>query len=142
MRDIAWLAGLLEGEGCFSRRGNCITIQVYMTDLDVVERAATMLGAPSVGRRVDPLRPNDLPCYYCTVSGPSAAAWMMTLYCLMGDRRKARIRELLAIFKKARTQHASTLWCPHVADYRRYRTVCDKCYSHDWYVRRKKAGLV
>jgi hypothetical protein len=141
VRDIAWLAGLLEGEGCFSKRGNCITIQLYMADRDVVERAARLLGALSVGVR-DYTNSKWKTCYYCTVSGPPAAAWMMTLYGLMGTRRQARIRELLVIFKKAKTQYASTLVCPHVADHRRHRTVCDKCYSHDWYIRHKQKKTV
>jgi hypothetical protein len=135
--DIAWLAGLLEGEGRFSKRGNCVTIQLYMSDRDVVERAARLLKAPSIGVR-EPRRSAHKPCYYCTVSGPEAAAWMMTLYRLMGTRRQARIRELLAIFSIAKTQARSRLVCPHTAHYRQRRTVCNRCYQHDWYQRRKE----
>lgn len=137
---IAWLAGLLEGEGCFSRRGNCITIQLYVSDRDVIEKAQAIIGAPSIGSR-RPKNEKHKTCYYWTVSGPEAAAWMMTLYSLMGSRRQERIKELLTVFKQAKTQHKSTLVCQHIDAYRKGRTVCDRCYQHDWY-ERKKAGDV
>src|SRR5574341_1862045 len=128
-RNIAWLAGLLEGEGCFSRRGNCVTIQLYMSDRDIVERSRRFVHAPSISERVSK-RPNHKTCYYWTLSGPHAASWMMTIYPLMGERRQARIRELLAIWKGAETQHPSTLVCPHTEEWRQRRTVCDRCYQH------------
>lgn len=100
VKEIAWLAGLLEGEGCFSKRKNCVTIQINMTDCDVVRKSANLVGARSVGRREDK-RANCKPCFYWTIAGPRAAGWMMTVYPLMGKRRQARIRELLGVFKKA-----------------------------------------
>lgn len=137
-RDIAWLAGLLEGEGCFSKRGNCITIQLYMSDRDVVERAGWMMGALSVGR-YEGKSPKHKTCYYITVSGPNAAAWMMTLYTLLGARRQARIRELLEVFRRAKMQKPSSLVCPHTDQHRRHRLVCDRCYKKHW-VQTKKGG--
>ncbi len=55
--DIAWLAGLVEGEGSFHMSTRSIAIILTMTDRDVVERAATLLNGrvyklaqPHVGR--------------------------------------------------------------------------------------------
>ena len=45
--DIAWLAELLEGEGSFVMSERSIAIVVKMTDRDVVERAAALLGGRS-----------------------------------------------------------------------------------------------
>jgi hypothetical protein len=46
--ELYWLAGLLEGEGSFVKgppsRPNCPIVQLAMTDGDVVERAARLLG--------------------------------------------------------------------------------------------------
>lgn len=46
-KDIYWLAGLLEGEGCFHLdriRGTPVpTIRVKMTDRDVVQKVAAVL---------------------------------------------------------------------------------------------------
>lgn len=95
--DLHWLAGLLEGEGCFvyfrtpyqqDRPG----IQLKMTDEDVVERAAKLLNAPSV-------RPQDRPdrkrTFVCAITGEPAAEMMRQLLPLMGERRSAKIREVL-----------------------------------------------
>lgn len=51
MKEIYWLAGLLEGEGCFHayRQGRkktpnpLVQVQVAMTDKDVVERIAGIM---------------------------------------------------------------------------------------------------
>ena len=45
--DIAWAAGLFEGEGCITtdhRSKNCRIIQMKMTDLDVMERYVDVVG--------------------------------------------------------------------------------------------------
>ena len=95
--DLHWLAGLLEGEGCFiyfrtpyqqDRPG----IQLKMTDKDVVERAAKLLNAPSVRSQDQPDRKRT---FVCTTTGESAAEMMRRLLPLMGERRGAKIREIL-----------------------------------------------
>lgn len=103
MADIAWLAGLLEGEGCFrvSRsdprpgRGPVIGVVLKMTDRDVVERAARLMGGPLRG----PVAPRGplarKPGWEVSIHGAPAAAWMMTLYPLMGARRQSAIRRAL-----------------------------------------------
>ena len=44
-RDIAWLAGLLDGEGSFSviANGSAPGIKLGMKDKDIVERAALLM---------------------------------------------------------------------------------------------------
>lgn len=44
--DVAWLAGLFEGEGCLSRHSHrkCWVMRIKMTDRDVVERVHGLLG--------------------------------------------------------------------------------------------------
>jgi len=97
--DIKWLAGLLEGEGTFGLGSDgSVAISVGMTDADVIERAAMLMGQ-------GPHRPyferGQMPRYTAKVSGWQAAGWMMTLYSLMGARRQARIASLLARWKAA-----------------------------------------
>lgn len=50
LKDLYWLAGLLEGEGCFTYSGSTPMVQLQMTDKDVVERASLLLKG-SLGRR-------------------------------------------------------------------------------------------
>jgi hypothetical protein len=94
LSDICWLAGLLEGEGCFLSTANKTPgIQLLMTDRDVVERAAALLGG-----RVGPPEirgGNRKPRYSTRIYGNLAASWMMTLYAQLGTRRRAAVRKAL-----------------------------------------------
>lgn len=96
--DIAWLAGLLEGEGCFStNRGRQIIIQLCMTDKDVMERAASILKQPVYvnSRKL----PSGKALYRLAVHGPHAIGWMMSLYLLMSTRRREKIRECIQLWQ-------------------------------------------
>lgn len=105
--DLYWLAGLLEGEGSFlsvptrqgAHRYKTPRIQLCMTDRDVVERAARILNAPVHGPYADH-RPNCKPRHQLCVGNRRAASWMMTLYCLLGERRQAAIRSALTDWKR------------------------------------------
>lgn len=95
-KDIYWLAGLLEGEACFGLTGGTTPrIQISMTDKDVIQRAALLLGTPTVFLHGGKLQRQQQ--YGCAVNGVRAAGWMMTLYSLMGERRQERIRHVLEI---------------------------------------------
>ena len=55
--EIAWLAGLLEGEGSFGLTGYAAkkskvfpTISLAMTDLDIIERAGALIGGQGQAR--------------------------------------------------------------------------------------------
>lgn len=90
--DIAWLTGLLEGEGHFCMSGRSILIAVNMTDRDIIERAAALMG----GHIYDlPVRANHRPQSRAQVKGPGAAGWMMTMYPLLGTRRREQVERAL-----------------------------------------------
>ena len=92
--DLYWLAGYLEGEGCFGFEGSP-RIQVLATDKDTIYRAADLMGAKSVGTR--PPTGIRRQCYRCQVSGDPAIALMQDLLPLMYSRRRARIKEVLRL---------------------------------------------
>lgn len=98
MKDVFWLAGLLEGEGCFKSSGNGVSIILGMTCRDVVERAARLLGA-NIQRPRQSTPPGHKDMVYCQVNANAAAGWMMTLYPLMGRRRKEAIEKALTKWK-------------------------------------------
>jgi hypothetical protein len=109
--DIRWLAGLLEGEGAFGLNGGhaqSARIVVSMTDEDVVARAAGLLGS-----RLRSLQPRQLTkaggprkrVYTAAVYGSQAAGWMMTLWPLMGQRRRAEIGRALAVWRAQRPKN-------------------------------------
>lgn len=100
--DICWLAGVLEGDGCFTvagKRDPRIALSMY--DKDVVERAMRIMHPKTYRKNgndvtVRQAKNRRQPTYSFRISGRRAAGWMMTLYPQMGERRQARIRELLA----------------------------------------------
>ena len=97
--DIAWLAGLLEGEGSFfmTGRGDYYypTIVVSMTDRDVVERVSRMFGTGIYAQKQDKRYPNAKIGYRTQTTGHKAAGLMEQLLPWMGERRSQKIKELL-----------------------------------------------
>lgn len=106
-RDLYWLAGLLEGEGCF---GLCVNhnkgkvyrypqIQLRMCDKDVMQRAANLLGAPI--NKYSQHRPTQSDYYQFSITCQRAAIWMNKLYPLLGKRRQKAIIKALKNSNKA-----------------------------------------
>ncbi len=98
--EVAWLAGILEGEGYFGYNASpCINLA--MTDLDIVERAAVLMGftgVMSVRKRA-----NCKDYYRVAIHSSKAVGVMMTVYSFMGARRKEKIREVLVKWRSQRT---------------------------------------
>lgn len=105
-RGVEWLAGLLEGEGCFSQaRGQCGTRQrtplvvITMTDHDVIETARVLFSQIG-GREPRPPARRALPsgktAYRVHLSGLPAVRVMMAVRPFMGARRTLRINEIIA----------------------------------------------
>jgi|HubBroStandDraft_6_1064221.scaffolds.fasta_scaffold00134_6 hypothetical protein len=108
MNELCWLAGLLEGEGCFHaqpqgrKRTPNLLIQVAMTDRDVVEHVAKLFGC-NLRTPCKPRAHQHKTVYSVGVCGIKALGWMMTLYPLMGARRQAKIREIIGAARCPRT---------------------------------------
>ena len=97
VKDISWLAGLLEGEGWFRIYGNghgSPEIGIQMIDKDVIDHVAKIWGTKVHGPR---LRndPNHHDIYDTSIYGTIAASWMMTIYSLLGVRRREKIKGIL-----------------------------------------------
>ena len=104
--EIAWLAGLLEGEGSFQTINSWVNgkayrypkITVNMTDLDVIEHVARLFGTKVYVMPIY-VREGYAPPkqqWRATSTGKRAAEWMRKLYPYLGSRRQARIDEVLA----------------------------------------------
>lgn len=99
--DRAWLAGLLEGEGAFiphRRRGRVYpTVSLKMTDRDVVDRAADLMGGRVHLHHTAAMRARGWkPQFKTSRAGREGALLMRRLRPLMGGRRGARIDEVLS----------------------------------------------
>lgn len=116
--DVTWLAGLLEGEGCFgsypagkgSRHRNP-QVALWMCDEDVVVRAMT-IGNSLVGGSAATYRRKELqakaewkPQFGYVWSGRRAIDLIWALVPYMGARRTARCVEVVTEWYESRFQH-------------------------------------
>lgn len=99
--DLAWLAGLWEGEVTFmpgppSRHHKPVML-LRMTDQDVVERAASLMERAvfEVRRRA---QKHYKRVYGISLRGKCAALWMAKLRSWMGKRRQCQIDRALACY--------------------------------------------
>lgn len=106
--EIAWLAGLLEGEGCFYSQGrsNGCGLILGMTDKDVVEKAANLVGGKV--RTKSEKRPNHKPAWAFHLTGDTAVSVMKQVLPYMGQRRSQKIKEVLE--KAANRRTPSEQW--------------------------------
>jgi len=102
-KDIAWLAGLLEGEGCFRFDSKAhLVIQLAMTDRDVVDRAAALLGGAVCEKK--PKAAHHKMQYLVRVFGARAAGWMMTFWPFLGQRRRQKVEDCLSRWRMVPTR--------------------------------------
>lgn len=102
--DIAWVAGIIEGEGCFNIRRTAgkyplAICSVSMTDFDVIQRLHEVTGIGRVGSlRVDKRGSQRKPTLNWTVAKKrDMARLMLAVYPLMGERRRKKIAEAIEV---------------------------------------------
>jgi len=101
IKDIYWLAGLIEGEGCFGIYVNVPRLQIAMTDRDTIEKCCRILNANIYNNSSNPSKPDHYKDRYeCVIRGQVAIEWMLTLYSLMSKRRQNKILQILEDWKK------------------------------------------
>jgi hypothetical protein len=142
-RDIAWLAGLFEGEASFLFRNGSARIQMQMTDRDVVERSASVLGARMSDYVRQPKgKTTYKKVYTLGVHGALAVSWMMTIYSYMGERRKSKIRDVLLGWRACRPNMRGTTGGRALCHPERAVVSfgkCKRCY-HKEYMRAYRKG--
>lgn len=90
--EIAWLAGILEGEGCFAiNRTPKITLS--MTDADIIQRVASMCHKKVY--TVPPRKDGWKTVYRVEVFGEQAIELMRKILPHMGQRRSKKINEVI-----------------------------------------------
>lgn len=98
--DVAWLAGLLEGEGSFQISAhNSIILSVEMTDEDIIQRVSILLNTSYA--LVKPRKAHFKTSYRLQIKGSRAAAIMSQILPFMGERRSKKIKECTEFFSKA-----------------------------------------
>jgi hypothetical protein len=103
IEKLMWIAGLLEGEGCFTfkdQKNNKynISVKCQMTDKDVLERLLLLSGVGHLNGPYGNGIGNKLR-YSWSCSGQSAYNLMKELFPYMCSRRQNRIKELMEYFE-------------------------------------------
>lgn len=134
--QIIWLAGLIEGEGCFSLSGTSPVITVGMTDRDIVARVAGLFHRKLYGP-YGPYKKGNKPVWYVHVNGADAVSWMFMLYSWLGVRRCKRIREIVRVWRRGlgkswkRGSRPMAVCHPKKPHYA--LTLCSACYKRKRY---------
>lgn len=99
--EIAWLAGIVEGEGCIAFPGVYSTVlTIGMTDKDVIDRCHALVGA---GARYVTSKGRHKPQYIWKLADQHKMRELLALLLpWMGERRSARIREAFGRLEKVR----------------------------------------
>jgi len=132
IKELAWLGGLLEGEGYFfPKRGKYPAISLNMTDRDSVEKVAIIFGTKTKGP-YGGIKENHKFTWRTEISGSQAAGWMMTLFQFFCKRRGLTIKSILKIWRnsEARIKGSSPALC-HPGKIHVAKGLCEACYMRE-----------
>lgn len=107
--ELYWIAGIFEGEGCLSiatanrKSGGSISVYVGMTDKDVIDRLDSIYPGKRYERKHQGKKWKTL--YLWQLNGKDAYAFIKTIYPILGERRKARADELIALWESPDANH-------------------------------------
>lgn len=94
VRDLAWVAGFLEGEGSFfAQQGRFPQVSATQVQREPLHRLSALLGGKVYER--PPRSPTQQSTGWWRVSGARARGVALTLYGMMSPRRQAQIRAML-----------------------------------------------
>lgn len=97
--DIAWAAGIFEGEGsCYpDKRSDTARCQVAQNDVWLLNRLKALFGGSVQTRRGRSGFNRAAHTFAWYASGPRARGFLMTIYAFLSPRRQAQVRRTLRI---------------------------------------------
>lgn len=124
-KDIAWAAGLFEGEGCigvYTRPDGrvVLAVKVVMSDLDVLERLDKLFPSKGGIKEKKELRKDTYKQCWCwgLYAKEDCVAFLKAVYPYLGTRRKSKADELFAAGDRLMTKeeyNASRAGTVHVS---------------------------
>lgn len=151
--QIAWAAGIFEGEGCISlmqsrSRGSnrtrpWVRLSVQMTDRDVIEHLYEVVAVGGVSLHHRANRPKYKDCWAWQASARDDVIELLTLFLpWLGNRRTAKANEALELL---RATGRLTRQCEYCGDsfesYRGFQRFCSKKHQWSaWYEAKKAEG--
>lgn len=104
--NIAWLAGLLEGEGCFTiykqknfQHKTYVLVQIHMTDFDVLDKILRIVREGKIRGPYRENRPNHKPYKCWTIRGFPALALLKAILPHMCSRRTIKIKKCIDVLE-------------------------------------------
>lgn len=88
--DIAWMSGIIEGEGCITSDGNTKYLQVWMNDKDVIDRLHAITGMGNIRTRPGT---NFIQHGWVVNKKKDLFRLFLAIYPMMGERRQAKISQ-------------------------------------------------
>jgi hypothetical protein len=138
-RDLFWLAGLFEGEGCISIRENTLNLVLQMADEDVVRRAHTVARFGSVTGPLVKTASHHRPLFRWKVSRRDEVyALLVAIYPMLGDRRREKARRLIRHYARM----PGLAWKSHGTEtrYKRLGCRCRDCRAAAAEARKRRKG--
>jgi hypothetical protein len=117
LEQVAWAAGLFEGEGCWNayvREGGTVQMQARlgMTDRDVVERFAAVIGFGAI-HQAQPGTGGWKPLHtWCVYEAEKVREVIALFMPYMGERRRAKAEEVLAAGANVQVANGERTHCP------------------------------
>lgn len=99
--QVAWAAGLIEGEGCFTLHTGAPYFILDITDKDVLEKLIIIFPFLNLrGPYKHKNKPNNKDRWRVDAFGPKAVQLIDEILPFMCSRRTAKIKELLEIYRQ------------------------------------------
>jgi hypothetical protein len=140
--QLAWFAGILEGEGSITIRGNSVVIKIGMTDKDIIDRVHNLwnFGNRAVYERA------GRKCMYVWRAQDKEGTTLILNEVLpwLGIRRSEKAKEALNFLEKNLGRSQDRKYCRKGHEYttentmitklnRRRCKACNNAYSLKWY---------
>lgn len=150
--DIAWLAGLYEGEGSASIRatGTSVSVAIQMTDPDVIDRVQALFPAPT-GIKSYPREGVRTQYCWALYRRDLIEQFLTAMLPFLGERRTAQARALLDHLAARPGSLGERTHCPRGHPYegenlvvrygRRWCRECSRQQNRDEYARKKEVVL-
>jgi hypothetical protein len=119
--EIAWAAGLFEGEGCITPSDSLgkprVQITLGTTDRDVLERFVRIVHPEGNIRQQKTHSVDHRPFFVWSTSGHKAVPIIARLLPWLGERRQEKAIEALEAATRLRPRHGTETHCPRGHSY-------------------------
>jgi len=129
--EIAWIAGIYEGEGsCSLNKGRAFSVSIVMTDIDIMDRFFALVKVGSLSEVTNTGKGNKSYKRW-SASSIDGIVFLETILSWLGERRKAKAEEAIYNWKNNRKQSVpSDTHCIHGHEFTEENTLLQAKLSY------------